>query len=150
MSAKHSREFYLIGIERDTLALAGELPADTRRVIESRLDEYRLALAEYDRPGRRNKTLADGVEIVKGAAVQPGGVAWLDEWIDLARPWLTLHKMNGHGFRVRLLEGAPLERLASETRIKITRRDTATEIHNDVTLPKTARAYVIRKVQAGA
>jgi hypothetical protein len=149
MTTTHSREFFEIGIERDTHALATlTLNDKTRQAIESRLESYRIELAEYDRPKGRRSTGA-GVTVVTGDML-PGGATWLDDWLDRARPWLALHfAANRQNYNIRLLAGAPLSSLASETRITIIHRNTDKEIHTHVIFPRgVTRKYAIRKIQS--
>jgi hypothetical protein len=137
---RHCREFYEIGAERDR-ATAATLTAEGRDAsfYLTRAAGFQAELDKLDgrtrRKERRERVASGEIEPVESAL-------WLDVWLERAKTWLAVHAcgyINRPGkFRVRLLAGAPLDELASETRIRITHRHTEAENHNEITFPNKA------------
>ena len=132
MRLTHSRVYYELMLERS------KDPA--------KLEEARCALAQLDgiKPERGS------TEIRPTAAAPVLDASWLSQWLDRALPWASVHSNFNNGrehWRVRLLMGAPLEDLANETRLRLTKGNSRNDV-NVVFPSKAHREFAIAYIDA--
>jgi hypothetical protein len=139
-----SPRFYEIGIER-LEAFIPTLPEAERLPHYEKLEHYRTELRWYQ-TGSRHTNGKGAQRIVSPAHIRPSfDATWLHAWLEVALPWLLV---NGRCRRVRMKHDAPLETLASETRIRIIEGNKNTDRHYDVQFPDAeAKAYAVSFIQ---